>query len=293
MSSVSRLVSLAMPFAVALALSGSSALAAGCPPPRDSGCEGTECTVVWVDCAGGGPAPPSKKSLPVGTSHSPVVIYVPACSGNGPTTGDGTCGAAVNSCVNPGDFRFFVYTRTWTGSEYGPPVLRPAPSSVCLGPVQAARLIDPTVSIAALVRAEWRSFGLPGASVRTRPEGETLVGAATQFSTEASPQPTVPPKRVLGRSVQLHVKARQYVWDFGDGTSLTVDASGARPSASHTYRSAGEKAVRLSTMYTADFTIAGSPATYPLEGTATVPGQVTLLTAREARTQLEAGSADR
>ena len=138
------------------------------------------------------------------------------------------------------------------------------------------------------MRAEWRSFGLPAASVRTQPGGETLVGATTRFTTRTPPTAILDPKPVLGRNVTLSIKATHYVWDFGDGTTSEVAASGTRPTAAHTYHTAGAKDVRLRTYYAATFTIAGSPTLYPLEGTAEVPGLVTTLTAREARTQLEA-----
>ena len=78
------------------------------------------------------------------------------------------------------------------------------------------------------------------------------------------------------------------MWDFGDGTTLERAADGGRPRAEHTYRAAGPMQVTLRTYYTATFTIEGSDVVYPLDGTADVPGEPTALTAREARTQLEA-----
>ena len=140
----------------------------------------------------------------------------------------------------------------------------------------------------ALVRSGWESFGLPGARVQTQPGEETLVGALTRFRTNTPSSRALPPRPILGLDVTLSIKATRYAWDFGDGTTSEVPAGNGRPRAEHTYRAPGAMQVTLRTFYSATFTIEGSDTVYPLEGTADVPGEATPITAREARTQLEA-----
>lgn len=221
-----------------------------------------------------------------------MLTYVVTCPGNKPGAGsDLICGAALRSCPKQGDVRFWVYESKYDlrTKQYKEPTLRTEPPYVCLGPAEAATkaAVDPRIAVVAQVRSDWRSFGLPGATVTTEPGGTTLVRALTRFSTPTPPTASLPPKPVLGMQVTLSITATRYHWDFGDGTG--ADAAGPRPTAEHLYGTAGPKDVRLQTTYTATFTIAGSPTVYPLDGTAVVPGPPTLITAREARTQLEAG----
>jgi len=260
-----------------------------CPAPRPPGCHFAECEVGFVKCGPKKPKEPRGGGSTVHPGHPPILLYIPACSGNAPGGGDELCSASLRTCPRVDEVRFFVYARNWDGHDYGAPVLRTVPATVCLAPEEAAARADPTVAVAALVRAQWQSFGLPGARVQTQPGGETLVGAVTRFSTSTPSSTTLPPKPVLGLDVRLSIKASRYVWDFGDGTALEAAADGVPPRAEHTYRSAGPVAVTLRTYYTATFTIEGSDVVYPLDGTADVPGQPTPITAREARTQLEAG----
>lgn len=180
---------------------------------------------------------------------------------------------------------------TWNPATnaYGPPVRRMAPPYVCLTAQQAA-VVDPRIATIAAVRAQWRTFGLPGAVVRTEPAGQTLAGAVTRLSTPSAAKVTLPPKTVLGLKVTLSVTAVSYRWEFGDGTSqVLTSAAGGPPHAEHVYRRTGVQQATLRTAYSATFTIAGDPTVYPLDGTADVPGLPTAIGVREARTQLEAG----
>ena len=277
-------------FLVLALVPAGAASARRCELPRPPECHGIHCNVGISKCGPGtgDPDPGTGPGTRPGAQHEPVLTYVPACGTGGDSSRDGLCGAALNRCPKPGDVRFFVYVSTWTGRGYGPPVLRTEPPSVCLGPEEAAKKTDPTVAVAALVRAQWQSFGLPGAVVQTQPRDETLVGAATRFTTSTPPTAVLPPKPILGLPVTLSIKAMGYVWDFGDGSTLTSSATSSPPRAVHTYRTAGAMQVGLRTYYSATFTIEGSEPIYPMEGTADVPGPPTDLTARQARTQLEA-----
>ena len=213
------------------------------------------------------------------------------CAGNGSAAGeDIPCAAATETCPQPGDTRFWVYEQTWdpAAGAYGPFVRREQPQFVCLGPGQTAA-VDPLIAVAAAVRAQWQTFELPGATVQTRPGGQTLVNVPTRFSSDSPSALTLPPRTVLGYQVTLSIQAAAYRWDFGDGTVQEARPGGATPPGTeHTYRVAGQRTVDLLTTYTATFTIAGSPTVYPLTGTAVVPGIPAQLGVRESRTELVA-----
>ncbi len=214
---------------------------------------------------------------------------MPTCSGNGlPGERSDLCTGATETCDQPEQVRYWVYVQDWLIQQqrYGPPRLQRDPPYVCRGPQEVADRVDPRSAVAAQVRSAWKTFGLPRATVVTQPAGETLVNAATRLTTTTPPTATLPPKPVLGMSVTLRIKATGYLWDFGDGSTVRAAATGSKPRVEHTYREPGRKDVRLRTLYSATFTIAGSPTVYPLQGTADVPGRPTQVVAREARSEL-------
>lgn len=263
-----------------------------CAPPP-SGCVAGECDVGLQDCGSGtdgGPGTPTGEPAQPGNPRPPILNYVPACPGNTPDNeAAGSCGAALTTCPD-GGYRFFVYRGFWNpvSEAYGGWVRVAPPPSVCLSPEKAAA-VDPLAGVLATVRSQWERFTLPGSVVVTRPAGQTLVGAVSLFSTPSSATVSLPPRDILGFSVTLKLTAVDYLWDFGDGTTVAASPADGAPATEHVYRQAGPMAVTLRTSYTATFTVAGSDVVYPLDGTAVVPGAPTELVAREARTQLEAG----
>ena len=270
------------------------ASSAQCPPPKPPGCRGTGCSVGFVECPR--PSDPDPGGSGRGEDrrrdqHPPLYSYVPTCAVNTVDNGDALCGGATLTCPVPGEIRYRVYVRTWdpmTGG-YGPQVARNNPPFVCLGP-DAVAVVDPRLAVIAQVRADWQSFPLPGAQVRTEPSGETLANAVTRLAGTTPGTATLAPRPVLGMDVTLTITAVRYVWSFGDGTSRTVPAAaGALPRTEHTYDVAGPLQVSLQTAYTVTFTIAGDPQVYPLPGEAQVPGAPSALVVREARTQLVDG----
>lgn len=216
--------------------------------------------------------------------YPPRYKYIIACSGNVGGANDVLCVGAATTCPDFG-IRFWGFVSRWDGTAYGP--FRRT-GAVCLGP-EAAAAVDPLAGVLAQVREQWRSLGLPGAAVTTRPEGQTLVNAVTLFASPAQRELDLPPVQILGVAVTLRLRAVEYRWEFGDGTTSTVTPSQAPAQTEHVYRRPGSQPVTLRTTYTATFTLAGSDVVYPLDGTADVTGPVTQLVAREARTQLEAG----
>lgn len=273
------------------------ASADACPPVPAGGClGGTDCEVVIVICGDGddgvggsnGGSVARVAPRPAVDPHPPIVLRVATCTGNVPLGQEVLCTGATETCPDPVDTRFWEYVQTWMPAQnaYGPPVRRTDPPYVCLGPAAAAA-VDPTIAIIATMRLDWKSFGLPAATVITQPGDQTLANAATRFSTTTPASGALPPRPVLGTPVTLAFQAVGYRWDFGDRAIMDVQANGApAPRVEHTYREAGPKVVSLRTFYTATFTIEGSPTIYPLTGTAEVPGVPGQLAVREARTQL-------
>ncbi len=215
-------------------------------------------------------------------------VYVPTCPGNSADGGVALCGAALSGCPTAGDVRHWVYTRT-VDMTTGAPITgwrRTAnPPFVCLGAGDPG--IDPRVAVVGLVRAEFKDFPLEKGVVRTRPVGETLVGAPTELTTTADGTDVIT-RTILGLPVVVTAKAQSFVWHFGDGTSQTVpDASVLH----HVYRRTGPLQPSVDVVYGGTFTVGGAPTVYDVQGTATAVGSTTTLVVREARSQLEAGPA--
>lgn len=300
LAALSRVVLLPLLLVALASLLVDTAHAQPCPVPPEPGCRGFGCKVVLIDCHGGSSGKPGSGggeselgTNPVGflDPHPPILLRVATCPGNGPNGAEVLCTAATETCPTPDETRFWEYVQTWMPAQntYGPPVRRTDPPYVCLGPAAAAAA-DPTIAIIAAIRLDWKSFGLPAATVITQPGDQTLANAATRFSTTTPASGALPPRPVLGTPVTLAFQAVGYRWDFGDGAIMDVQANGApAPRVEHTYREAGPKVVSLRTFYTATFTIEGSPTIYPLTGTAEVPGVPGQLAVREARTQLVDG----
>ena len=185
---------------------------------------------------------------------------------------------------------FWVFIKTWdpvTGA-YGIWNQQTTPRTVCVGPDAVG--VNPVLAALAQVRAEWKTYDLPASSFTVRPAAGTLVGAVTQFSSNAPLDTDLPPKTILGFAVTLHITATRYVWDFGDGELVAQAAGNGSPSAVHIYHATGVHNVRLETFYTATFSVGADPTRLPLAGVADVLGPNLALQAGQARTQLESGA---
>lgn len=111
---------------------------------------------------------------------------------------------------------------------------------------------------------------VPTASISTQPHQGLLPQVPTLFSSGQPQQPDTSTHRIGSLQVRLSPVAR-WQWDFGDGAVLDTSAAGSRfPDrlVSHTYRSAGVYEVRLTTIWTATYTVDGQ-GPFTVEGTVT------------------------
>ena len=111
----------------------------------------------------------------------------------------------------------------------------------------------------ALVLREVRRLGLPRLSVRVQPADETLVNFETIFSAESPPWAhTV---QLLDYRVDVEAEPTTYVWQFGDGTSVSTQTPGAPYPAkdiTHLYSDAGVSvAPRVDTSYAIRYRVDG------------------------------------
>ena len=223
-----------------------------------------------------------------GGSSCPGCRYdlVPACA-----VGDGgsLCPPEL-ACADPADTRYLVYVMR-------PPAMAREPrGDVCLGPgEEPVETADITSAVAQYVD----QLVPAAAGLRIQPPDGALVNLPTIFSaasgTEAVTQDFFP----LGFSVSVTARPTTWTWTFDDGVTVTTDHPGVPyrggevetdPAyVTHTYRSAGQRVVRVVTSWSATYRLPGL-------GEVAVPGQVqrdsgpVTLPVREARSELIAGS---
>ena len=121
----------------------------------------------------------------------------------------------------------------------------------------------PTVTTPSM--AERILESLPTLQVAYQPEGAALIRVPVIFFTDL---PTFFNKtyRIIGIPVSVNLRPNS-LWDFGDGSKLITDKSGKPyPSTeiTHSYSVPGNYPVKVSTIWTGTYTIAGQ--TFPING---------------------------
>ena len=106
---------------------------------------------------------------------------------------------------------------------------------------------------------------LPTLQVAYQPEGAALIRVPVIFFTDL---PTFFNKtyRIIGIPVSVNLRPNS-LWDFGDGSKLITDKAGKPyPSTeiTHSYSLPGNYPVKVSTIWTGTYTIAGQ--TFPING---------------------------
>ncbi|MDF9876638.1 hypothetical protein M2316_001976 [Cellulosimicrobium cellulans] len=121
------------------------------------------------------------------------------------------------------------------------------------------------------------------------PDGWTLVNVPTITYTE--PREQVLDTTLLGIPVQIRATPRTYTWDYGDGTApaSTTDPGAAYPhhTVAHTYdQPADQVQITLTTTWSGQFRITGTPTWTDVTGTATTTSTASPLRVYEARSRL-------
>jgi len=123
------------------------------------------------------------------------------------------------------------------------------------------------------------------------PNGWTLVNVPTITYTEPGEQ--VLDTTLLGIPVQIRATPESYTWDYGDGSGpvTTTDPGAAYPAhtVAHTYEQpADQVTIALTTTWTGQFRITGTPTWTDVAGTATTTSSTDPLRVYEARSRLVA-----
>jgi hypothetical protein len=122
-----------------------------------------------------------------------------------------------------------------------------------------------------------RELPIKAPEVGSQPGRHTLKGAETNIYAEPADQSFA--IDILGRKVEIRVKATEYHWSYGDGASLVTSAPGGpipearwgeKTVTSHAYTQTGDVSIGLATVFTGEFSVDGG-AFQPVAGTARVP----------------------
>ena len=221
---------------------------------------------VGVACESAGSSAPGVAS-PVSTSdgRSPYVAYrwESPCESRDRLDEGGICRAA-QLCESPRQIVWELFgqlrDQEWVFIR-----------SQCFGGEPEA-FVPPTVT-PGMVLSELQRVGLPALEVEIQPETKTLVNFDTIFYT--SPRPVDVDLTILGQAVDVRATPTSYVWQFGDGSTMTTDTPGAAyPSKEivHRYLDADVTVEpSVSVIYGAEFRVGGG-AWQDVGGTVTSPG---------------------
>ncbi|UKJ65024.1 hypothetical protein H1Q78_06630 [Cellulosimicrobium cellulans] len=129
----------------------------------------------------------------------------------------------------------------------------------------------------------------PSPIVVQPPDGWTLVNVPTITYTQPTEQTL--DTTLLGISVQIRAAPRSFTWDYGDGAAplTTTDPGAAYPhhTVAHTYdQPADQVNITLTTTWSGQFRITGTPTWTDVTGTATTTSTADPLRVYEARSRL-------
>jgi hypothetical protein len=214
-----------------------------------------------------------------------VTTYVPACSLNGPNAGSGSealCANALSSCEAMGEsgVLYWIYRRAAGASGLWEFV-----GQVCRSPAEVPEAVVPVFTA-----EDFRRLPLPAGGVHVEPPNlRTLINVPTNVYVDADR--VIIPTELLGFPVRVRATPARFIWRFGDGGKLaTTDAGAPYPDlrTTHTYTRPGRARVRLTTVYSGEYSVAGGPW-LPIDGTAQVdsPGRVLTVLAAENRLVVE------
>lgn len=192
---------------------------------------------------------------------------LPAC-GNGESVGDcepvTTCEPDPDSPTGYRELTSYGYSPVNSDFSLGEPCT----------PEQAAR-----PSLPGLILRAFKRVPLPAPQLSIQPpNGKTLVGLETIYSTKA--EPFTRTLTLLGREVTLRIEPSSFLWRHGDGTSQTTDWAGKAwdhdaPDIdgylTHVYEHTGELSPSVEVTWSAEFRVGGG-AWQQVNGTVTRAG---------------------
>lgn len=215
-----------------------------------------------------------------------VTTYVPACPSNSPSEAspDALCTEALDACSAMGQegVLYWIYRglARGAGAEGGWQFV----GQQCRAPEDVPEAAVPVFSA-----ADFRRLPLPAGEVNVQPpNGRTLINVPTNVFVDAD-EVTLPTE-LLGFPVRVRAAPSRFIWRFGDGGKLSTKDKGAPyPDlrTTHTYKKPGSVRVRLTTVYTGEYSVAGGPF-LPIDGTAEVQSPAAGLTVLAAENHLVA-----
>jgi hypothetical protein len=205
--------------------------------------------------------------------------YVPACGANDqPDTGaDALCGAAVNTCPQAADIRFWVFTHTvYADPGKAPTPWHMEPGSVCRGPN------DPTTEKPTITRQDVidaAKASAPQATFSIQPADQSYVNVPNNFYAHA-PDKTVT-VTLFGTAIAVQFTAGKVTWDFGDGSSaegVGIENAAVHQAGSveHAYLTDGQYDVTVTTSYHVAFDLLGQHVEEDLVGATSDPQTLTI-----------------
>jgi hypothetical protein len=204
--------------------------------------------------------------------------------GNHVDVGDGTEGSGTGS----GGVGFFPPEIPCPDRDMCS-VLSPYPPADEAPEVEAATPVVTIRDVAHLVPAQ--------GNAGMEPSGWTVIGLPTNFFADVSPN--VVSTTLLGTTADVRFTPVSFVWDHGDGSTLTSSIGGATwadlrvpefstTATSHVYKAPGDYTVTLTVLYSAEYRIGGGDWR-ALAGTVPSTAPPITATAKQAKTVLVPG----
>lgn len=211
-------------------------------------------------CEGSGGGQGDGNNDPVYTVPGPWTEYryVPTCSANAPEGGaDALCGAAVMSCPDDGDIRFWVYARTAYPDNREPTDWRRVRTE-CRGADEVPE-DGPPVITEWMIR-EAAEAAAPETVVHAEPVATSYVSVPNNFYVDSAPTNTT--VTLIGIQIPVSYTPTTFTWSFGDGTSgsgagVRRAAVGAAGAVEHEYRRQGTYGVTATRGFTVVATLPG------------------------------------
>jgi hypothetical protein len=172
--------------------------------------------------------------------------YVPTCDVNAPEGGaDVLCGAAVSTCPEDDEIRFWDYTRTvYPEADNREPSDWERSGTVCRGPDDPTEGGPPVITTWMIQEAAREAA--PQTVVHVEPEATSYVNVPNNFYVDSAP--TTKTVTLIGIGIPITFTPTTFSWSFGDGGSgsgagLRRSAVGAAGVVEHENRWQGVYAV--------------------------------------------------